>query len=373
MQLAGLQRCLEAQPALDLARAEKLAEEVLQRLLSATVSLALDVPVYAREVGPRVALAELERRFLAGLAASSAHLLARAGLQAGIGGDEEMLLRLARQLEPNCPHTQQPVEDAEPGRQAEGGGAPLQYTDELDARQRSALPLLARLLDAPAGPHRTQAVLDRLLAVTPAQRAVLGRAVLSRRFELAAERLQGAGFSLSTRQLAELPPPFQSMAGIMRAGHSMRTAHGLTQFCTQAALVAASLPSEDPDRPAVASLLMGQLLPARTQYLHHMLGGRLLPEETAATLRLCASAASAVFSNRTPWAQLRADLRREAEGEAALLAGLQTAPIGRAPSAPPGAAASQDKVGAELGTHVAGFKNKNERRRSLVLWTGMGG
>lgn len=46
MQLASLQRCLEAQPAPQLTRAEELAEEVLQRLLSATVSLALDVPVY---------------------------------------------------------------------------------------------------------------------------------------------------------------------------------------------------------------------------------------------------------------------------------------------------------------------------------------
>lgn len=41
---------------------------------------------------------------------------------------------------------------------------PWQYTDELSSRQRAALPLLARLLDAPAGPQRTQAVLGRLLA-----------------------------------------------------------------------------------------------------------------------------------------------------------------------------------------------------------------
>lgn len=87
----------------------------------------------------------------------------------------------------------------------------------------------------------------------------------------------------------------------------------------------------------------------------------------------CASAHLPSSQTVRPWAQLRADLRREAEGEAALLAGLQTAPIGSAPGAPPGAAASQDKVGAELGTHAAGFKNKIERRRSLVLWTGMGG
>lgn len=85
----------------------------------------------------------------------------------------------------------------------------------------------------------------------------------------------------------------------------------------------------------------GQLLPARTQYLHRALGSRLLPEEAAAALRLCASAASAVFSNRAPWSQLRAELRREAEVEAALLG---AGPIGRVPSAPAGAAATQDKV-----------------------------
>lgn len=46
MQLASLQRCLQAEPVPDVAGAEELAEAVLQRLLSATVSLALDVPVY---------------------------------------------------------------------------------------------------------------------------------------------------------------------------------------------------------------------------------------------------------------------------------------------------------------------------------------
>lgn len=54
--------------------------------------------------------------------------------------------------------------------------------------------------------HMLRLPLTRRPAATPAQRAVLSRAVLSRRFELAAERLQGAGFSLGTRQLVELPP-----------------------------------------------------------------------------------------------------------------------------------------------------------------------
>lgn len=44
---------------------------------------------------------------------------------AGFGADEELLLRLARQLEPSQPPTQQPVEGAEAGRHAEGGGGAL--------------------------------------------------------------------------------------------------------------------------------------------------------------------------------------------------------------------------------------------------------
>ncbi|KAL4440138.1 hypothetical protein ABPG75_003139 [Micractinium tetrahymenae] len=301
-ELASLQRCLEAEPGPDLRGAEELAEAVLQRLLSATVSLALDVPVYAAEGAEKAPSADEGRTALAAYGPAVVGLL------------EELQARAQK------------------------------YTDELSAHQRAALPLLARLLDAPAGPQGMQSVLDRLLAATPAQRAVLGRAVLSRRFELAAERLQVAGFSLGARQVSALPPPFQSMAATARAGHSVRAAHALSQFLTQAAIVAATLPPEDPDQPAVASFLVGQLLPARTQYLHRTLGGRLLPEEVATALRLCGSAASAVFSNRTPWAQLRSDLRREAEAEAALLGGLQAAHLSRVQSMPAGGAAAQDKM-----------------------------
>lgn len=115
---------------------------------------------------------------------------------------------------------------------------------------------------------------------------------------------------------------------------------------TDAPAHAAPVPATDgsPLQARIPRPAAGQLLPARTEYLRRTLGGRLLPEEAAASLRLCAFAASAVFSNRTPWAQLRADLRREAEAEAALL-GLQLAvPITRGPSAPAWAAVPPDKV-----------------------------